>query len=124
MIQMKEKASFALKLLVVAFVAIFGLQAQSDTAPSEYECRYAWTQSGASNSCGEDNSVVFSNGSVSAGVDTWSYSVHASDGKCSVEVDCLKSDTSVLPVANTFSGTTSQVQSLNNCDGSLKEGDC
>ena len=119
----KLKSIPALKLLVVVFLATFTMQGQSNTSPTESECVNAWTSSAASNTCGADNSTYYIN-AVSPSVDTTSYVVSASNGECRVEVHCLKSDTTVAPVANDYSGTTSQVSDLNNCEGDLKEGNC
>ena len=120
------KTSLVLKLLVVVFLAVFAIQGQSNTsAPTDVECVQAWTSSSASSSCGEDNSTYYlMPKAVSASVDTSKYDVTASNGECRVVVDCVKSDTSVPVVENDYSGTTSEVKSLSNCDGSLTEGNC
>ena len=111
------RAIAALPLVVVA------MQGQAADAPNDTDCENAWRSSSAINSCGDDNSTYYIN-AVSPSVDTNTYHVVASNGECRVEVDCLKSDTTVAPVANEYSGSTDQVESLSNCEGTLKAGSC
>ena len=114
---------FALRAIVVLPLVVVAMQGQAADAPSNTECENAWASSSASNSCGEDNSTYYIN-AVSPSVDTNTYNVVASNGECRVEVHCLKSDTTVAPVANDYSGSTDQVESLSNCEGTLKAGSC
>ena len=121
---------FALRAIAVLPLVLVAMQGQAtdaadaaDAAPNDTDCETAWTSSSASNSCGEDSSTYYIN-AVSPSVDTNTYHVVASNGECSVEVDCLKSDTTVAPVANEYSGSTDQVESLSNCEGTLKAGSC
>ena len=113
----------ALSLATVAVLAAVAVQGQDADAPTDSDCDDAWTSSSASDSCGEDNSTYYIN-AVSPSVDTSSYIAVASNNQCRVEVDCLKSDTTVAPVSNVFSGSTDQVKSLHNCEGTLKEPSC
>ena len=116
----------ALGAFAAWFLATIGLQGQAnDAAPTDTECEDAWTDSSASDSCGEDNSTYYLMPKrVEASVDTSVYVAVASDGQCRIEVDCLKSDLAVPPVGQVFSGSTDQVEDLNNCDGTLKDSGC
>ena len=107
-------------------LATVGLQGQdNEAAPTDNECEDAWKLCSASDSCGEDNSTYYiMPKKVEASVDTSVYVAVASDGQCRIEVDCLKSDLTVPPVDNVFSGSTDQVKNLNNCDGTLKDSGC
>ena len=114
---------FALRAIAAIPLVVVAMQGQAADAPNDTDCENAWRSSSASNSCGDDNSTYYIN-AVSPSVDTNTYHVVASNGECRVEVDCLKSDTTVAPVANEYSGSTDQVESLSNCEGTLKAGSC
>ena len=113
----------ALRAFAALSLATVAMQGQAADAPTDSDCDDAWTSSSASDSCGEDNSTYYIK-AVSASVDTSSYYVVASNNQCRVEVDCLKSDRTVPPVTNDFSGSTDQVRGLHNCEGTLKEPNC
>lgn len=104
--------------LAVLLVVAFAVQA-ADDAPTDAECAQAWEDSGASDSCG---TLYYSNG---AGyVDTSGYNVEARSDKCHVDVYCRLATMPVNPQHNQFLGTLDEVESLNNCDGALKVGNC
>ena len=119
---LKSSATLALKILAVMFLTMIGVQGLSNDGPTDGECDTAWTSSSASSSCGEDTSVVSTR--IEASVDTSNYNVYAHNNQCYVEVDCLRSDLTVLPTSNTFTGSSSDVKNLLNCDGELKVGMC
>ena len=111
-----------MKLAFSIALALFAAQAHA-AAPSDSDCENAWTSSTASQSCGADTSTTHPfTMAVSPSVDTTRYDVTASDDKCRVAVHCLKTDTTVSPTANEFSGDLDAVGSLENCDGSLRVG--
>ena len=112
----------ALRVFTALPLVVVAMQGQAQVAPTTSDCENAWTSSSASNSCGADASTGYNE--ITASVDTSQFRVVASNDECRVEVHCLKSDTSVLPVANDFSGSTSEVESLSNCEGTLKAGGC
>ena len=114
----------ALRAFAVLSLATVAVQGQAADAPTDSDCDDAWTSSSASETCGEDNSTHYVLGAVQASVDTSSYTAVASNNQCRVEVDCLKTDRTVLPVSNDFSGSTDQVKDLKNCEGTLKESNC
>ena len=114
---------FALRVIAVLPLVVVAMQGQAADAPNDSDCVNAWISSSASNSCGEDNSTYYIK-AVSASVDTNKYHVVASNGECRVEVDCLKSDRTVPPVVNEYSGSTDQVKKLSNCEGTLKVARC
>ena len=115
----------ALSVATVAVLATVAVQVQAADAPTDSDCEDAWTSSSASDSCGEDNSTYYLMPKrVEASVDTSIYVAVASNDQCRIEVDCLKEDTAVPPVGNQYSGSTDQVKSLHNCDGTLKDSGC
>ena len=99
--------------------AAFELQATSSDAPTDADCLEAWDDSGATNSCGTQ---YFQAGA--SYVDTSDQHVVAQNGQCYVEVYCRWANTPISPEHNTFLGTEEQVESLNNCNSELQEGDC
>ena len=120
MMNLAGRKRFALTAIAVLPLVVVALQGQAADAPTDADCRLSWSWSKASESCGEDNSTYYI--VMAASVDTNKYHVVASNGECYVEVDCLTSNASV--VANEYSGSQDQVESLSNCEGTLKEGNC
>ena len=88
-------------------------------APTGAQCEDAWNDSSARDSCGLR---YYANGHVL--VDTNRYYVSASGGGCKVKVDCRQHNQQHPPIANEFLGTIAEVESLNNCAGNLKKGNC
>ena len=114
----------ALRAFAALSLATFAVQANlADDAPTDAECEESWTSSSASDTCGEDTSTTVLK-AYQASVDTSVYVAVASNNQCLVEVDCLKSDRTVAPVFNSFTGSTDQVKGLRNCEGTLKEPNC
>ena len=111
-----------MKLALPVALALFASQAHA--TPTDSDCENAWTSSSASQSCGEDTSTHYFNMAVSPSVDTTRYDVTASNDECRVAVHCLRTDTTVSPVANEFFCDSDEVGSLHNCEGSLKVGGC
>ena len=106
-----------LTALAVAAVAIPSLALAN--APTGQECKDAWNDSSARDSCGTYYSA---NGREL--VDTSRYHVVASNGACAVSVHCRQHNTFHRPIANSFTGTTAEVESLNNCGGHLQTSSC
>ena len=111
-----------MKMALPVALALFASQAHA--TPTDSDCESAWTSSSASQSCGEDTSTHYFNMAVSPSVDTTRYDVTASNDECRVAVHCLRTDTTVSPVANEFFCDSDEVGSLHNCEGSLKVGGC
>ena len=123
MLNLAGQIPFALRAMAVLPLVVVAMQGQAADGPTDTDCENAWTTSTASGSCDKDTSgyyIIF----VQASVDTTKYNVVASNNECRVEVDCLQSETNVPPLANEFSGSPDQVESLSNCGGTLKEGNC
>ena len=108
----------SIALMVLAMLVLATGTIASD-APSNSDCEDAWKDSSASNSCGE---LYYQAG---AGyVDTSRYHVVAQNNQCYVKVHCRQTAVTHTPTENTFTGSTDDVEDLNNCNGELKIGIC
>ena len=116
---LKPTTAVVSKVLVVVFLTLVSVQGQSNNGPSDSDCEDAWTSSSASSTCGADTSNVYA-GDLVASVDTSRYTAIAQNNKCYVEVNCLRYTNSIATRHQTYTGTTSQVKDLHNCDGYLK----
>lgn len=75
--------------------------------PSIQDCEDAWQKSSAANTCFPD------------------ITVDVSEGKCQLSVTCEHPDVfAVLFIHNDFSGSTSEVESLHACEGTLQTSEC
>ena len=117
---MQKLARASLVIAVFAMAALVTQPLSSNTAPTTQQCESAWTDSGASTSCGEKYQQISNRWYV----DTSAYRVSVSSGQCRVQVDCLKSDRTQMPPTNYFTGSVSDVSSLINCEGTLEISSC
>ena len=112
--------------IVSAVVVVAALSAQSliANAPTNSDCEDAWTNSSAHNSCG--SSYTTGEGEVSPvwAVDTSQYTAIAYNNACQVKVRCMRQSNRQEPTYNVFNGTLGEVESLNNCNGTLLATDC
>ena len=89
------------------------------------DCESAFSSSSASNSCGALTTCNDDEDLDRQCVDTSQQDVSVSNGQCTVSVHCARNNAVMhAPTHNSFTGTTSELSSLNNCDGSLQVADC
>ena len=93
------------------------------------QCQAAFSSSSASNSCGALTTCDLDEVTYPC-VDTSQQDVTATSdstkrSECRVSVHCARAyPTLQAPTQNTFTGSPSEVSSLNNCDGSLQVASC
>ena len=106
-------------IAALAIIAPTGESAATSDAPTDLDCEDAWNLSSASTSCG----VAFQE-ALGWRVDTSQYYVAASSGTCRVMAECALHDAIYQPIENHYSGSTDEVEALNNCDGYLRTANC
>ena len=112
--------------IVSAVVAVAALSAQSLMAkdPTDSQCEVAWASSDAHNSCGFTYLTGEGKTKYVWAVDTSQFTARAYNNACQVAVSCLRTSNRAVPIDNVFNGTPGEVDSLSNCDGTLKTSSC
>ena len=108
----------AVSALVLLTIYAFGQSMLED------ECSSSFSGSSASNSCGELISCNLGQFEYPC-VDTSQVNVSTNGNQCVISVYCARNNHMTdAPTQNTFQGSPTDVNALNNCDGSLQLASC
>ncbi|MCZ0942053.1 MAG: hypothetical protein OXJ53_03240 [Gammaproteobacteria bacterium] len=102
-------------LLLIGTISMMLVLPVPSSADSAQACRNAWK-----------NSPAWENGCTSASWDVMGSATYWNEetNQCDVHVICQTDGGYPRELTNNFSGTPSEVQSLDNCNGELKVGSC